>query len=750
MKKLSVLILARDEEASLPGLLSDLAPLQAEVLVMDTGSVDRTREIAREAGAKLIDEAWKDDFSVLRNRLAEQATGEWLFYIDADERLPAEEAEKIHALLTRTEEHRAFAVEVLNTCGEGGRPSTSGQIRLVKREAGLTFRGVVYESLLPSVLEKGLTVVRNAFRLVHRGFENAALREAKMGRNRAILERTLAHYPEDPLLRFHYARTLAFFRKREEALLHYRAVIDSVRIRDKQPTVYRLALTALAGEYLEAGRFAEAEGFARQAVGLESGDLTARYVLVRSLFQRGNLQEAYQESRLALKTEPGLSGLEGDLLSVRSGLYGLAVQMLFMLQKNMDAVTLVQEGLNELPMSPDMADVAATAFIRLDRYDDAERIYRQAGIRIPDQTDLFQRKARAVDIIRDRKKEGSGLHPDYLKLIPPGTGSVLVIGSGTGTMGLELKKLGMGRVAALSLPDEEKEGALVRYDQLFDSVSGLLKSGLEFDVALFGEQLNRLHYPDEILPAVRQVLKEKGVALFVVPNIQHYSVLSALGYGLFAYGESGILRRGMRRLFTRREAVRFLEAAGFRPELVQDCVDPLYSQLSGKGVKQLNLGKAVLDLEGLSEEGMREFFSLHFFIRAVKSGSTGEVQSALTSAGKRLLPERVREWTRRGERLIEEKQYGPAAEAFHEALSLDSQSPAALSGLGLVEWYRGAAEDAYYLFKQAAQQAPDDQDILLNMYDAALKTGHQPEAADLLKAALARNPSFSDIRARLA
>ena len=58
-----------------------------EIVVYDTGSNDRTVEIAREAGATVVEGQWEDSFAVARNAALRHATGEWVLSIDADERL---------------------------------------------------------------------------------------------------------------------------------------------------------------------------------------------------------------------------------------------------------------------------------------------------------------------------------------------------------------------------------------------------------------------------------------------------------------------------------------------------------------------------------------------------------------------------------------------------------------------------------------------------------------------------------------
>jgi glycosyltransferase involved in cell wall biosynthesis len=88
--KISVALITLNEEANLPRTLESVRPLvrdgRGEIIVVDSGSTDRTLEIAREHGAKIFIEPWKG-FAAQKNSAMEKATGEWVLQLDADEAL---------------------------------------------------------------------------------------------------------------------------------------------------------------------------------------------------------------------------------------------------------------------------------------------------------------------------------------------------------------------------------------------------------------------------------------------------------------------------------------------------------------------------------------------------------------------------------------------------------------------------------------------------------------------------------------
>src|SRR5205807_9238370 len=86
-------------------------------IIVDTGSKDRTIEIARSFGAKVIEREWTGSFADARNVSFEAATGDWIMYLDADEVLVAEDAQRLRALTGHTWREAFYLVET-NYTGE--------------------------------------------------------------------------------------------------------------------------------------------------------------------------------------------------------------------------------------------------------------------------------------------------------------------------------------------------------------------------------------------------------------------------------------------------------------------------------------------------------------------------------------------------------------------------------------------------------------------------------------------------------
>lgn len=110
--KLSVAIITLNEEENLPRTLASVQ-FADEIVVIDSGSTDRTLEIAREYGAKVISEPWKG-FAQQKNSAIEKCSGEWILSLDADEELTIELQQEISMLLRGTPDADAYLLRRRN------------------------------------------------------------------------------------------------------------------------------------------------------------------------------------------------------------------------------------------------------------------------------------------------------------------------------------------------------------------------------------------------------------------------------------------------------------------------------------------------------------------------------------------------------------------------------------------------------------------------------------------------------------
>jgi len=140
---LSVALITQNEEANLPRTLQSVMPLvrdgRGEIIVVDSGSTDRTLEIARSFGAKIFSEPWKG-FAAQKNSAMDKATGDWILQLDADESLEPELAAEINDALESNPNVQGFWIPrknfFLGRWIRHGGFYPDPKLRLIRRGAG--------------------------------------------------------------------------------------------------------------------------------------------------------------------------------------------------------------------------------------------------------------------------------------------------------------------------------------------------------------------------------------------------------------------------------------------------------------------------------------------------------------------------------------------------------------------------------------------------------------------------------------
>jgi glycosyltransferase involved in cell wall biosynthesis len=199
--RVSLCLIVRNEEATLGACLASAAGLVDEVIVVDTGSTDRTRDVAARMGARVVEFAWCDDFAAAPNESIRQATGDWIFWLDADERLDADNRRKVAELFAGLgREQAAYLMQQLSATEDPhGSHLAVDQVRLFRRDPALRWRYRVHEQILLAIRAAGHEVRRTDIVIAHAGYEDAAASARKLRRNQALLEREVADLPDDPI-----------------------------------------------------------------------------------------------------------------------------------------------------------------------------------------------------------------------------------------------------------------------------------------------------------------------------------------------------------------------------------------------------------------------------------------------------------------------------------------------------------------------------------------------------------------------
>lgn len=211
--RLSQCMIVKNEEKNIEKALSWAKDIAFEQIVVDTGSTDRTVEIAERLGAKVFHFEWIDDFSAAKNYAIEQAKGNWIAFLDADEYLSAEDARKLMKLLEQINgdarlfrEYAALRCPLVNLDSDGKPFLTIEQIRVFRNKPDIRYANKIHEGL---TLTKGISDTPE-LSIIHTGYTKSALEDTgKAERNITMLENELAKNPDDAMLKCFLAESLA-------------------------------------------------------------------------------------------------------------------------------------------------------------------------------------------------------------------------------------------------------------------------------------------------------------------------------------------------------------------------------------------------------------------------------------------------------------------------------------------------------------------------------------------------------------
>ncbi|CAA7600323.1 Glycosyltransferase 2-like [Acididesulfobacillus acetoxydans] len=211
-KRISLCMVVKDEAKYLGRCLRSVQGSVHEVIVVDTGSTDATREIAEAFGARVKSFAWNDDFSAARNASLEEATGDWILFLDADEELSPAGNQVLQRLTAGAEPegYEGCFVKIVNHLGSEGQSETCPDLvfRLFRRRPDYRFRGAIHEQIADVILERNPRAkfkVAEGIEIAHYGYLDERVKEKdKKKRNLVLIERELRRAGDDRLLRYHY------------------------------------------------------------------------------------------------------------------------------------------------------------------------------------------------------------------------------------------------------------------------------------------------------------------------------------------------------------------------------------------------------------------------------------------------------------------------------------------------------------------------------------------------------------------
>ena len=290
---ISLCMIARNEERFLHDALASVQGVVDEICIADSGSTDATIAIAESFGAKILHIEWRDDFAWARNQALAMASSPWIFVLDADERLTPASREELRALRSLRPDGRGRWIRCRNLSDPVRQivASTNALVRVFPNEPDVRYRGKLHEYVARGDAPYSLPAGKSGIEIHHLGYmPDVIAAKGKGDRNLRVSAGAVEADPDNPDMVYNYAMSALLAGDRDLGRAQLERVITLIR---EGPRGFRpMALTMLAGIYLEDGRPGDALELADECVKIVASLPDGHFVRGRALTTLGRHHEA--------------------------------------------------------------------------------------------------------------------------------------------------------------------------------------------------------------------------------------------------------------------------------------------------------------------------------------------------------------------------------------------------------------------------------------------------------------------------
>jgi tetratricopeptide (TPR) repeat protein len=254
-------MIARDNERTIRAALESIRPWVGELIVVDTGSTDRTPQICAELGARVYRHQWPDSFAAARNLSLQYARGEWVFWMDTDDTMPPDCGQRFSRLVLGPHDDNVLGYVMQVHCpgaGPDGQHDVTvvDHLKLFRNRPDLRFEFRIHEQVIPSIRRAGGLVQRTDIYVVHSGADHTpAGRRKKLDRDLRLLRLDLAERPDHPFVLFNLGMTHADAGEHGQAVEY---LLRAIEVAQPDESQVRKAYALLVASYSQLERHDDA------------------------------------------------------------------------------------------------------------------------------------------------------------------------------------------------------------------------------------------------------------------------------------------------------------------------------------------------------------------------------------------------------------------------------------------------------------------------------------------------------------
>jgi FkbM family methyltransferase len=293
---ISLCMIVKNEENVLKRCLQSVEGILDEILILDTGSTDRTIEIASQYTDKIYQSLWTNDFSDARNYIASKASGEWIIALDADEYVDRENLkETISYLKSVPSDLYVFKTNIINFAGEHGDQLIQHQHnRIYKNIPSIKFHRKIHEQLM--IKGNAINGAESPLNIYHSGYmKHVVIKKNKRSRNRELIEKELEMSENTAFDYFNLGNELNSIGDYQEALKCYQKAFNFKK--DINYTWVPINVVQLIHCLIYLQRYNDALSVIEDAKNIWTGAIDFHYLQGHIYF----LQHRYGDAKLILK-----------------------------------------------------------------------------------------------------------------------------------------------------------------------------------------------------------------------------------------------------------------------------------------------------------------------------------------------------------------------------------------------------------------------------------------------------------------
>jgi glycosyltransferase involved in cell wall biosynthesis len=282
---ISLCMIVKNEEACLGRCLKSVCDHVDEIIIVDTGSTDRTVEIAKSYGARIYHHPWENDFSKHRNQSISYATGDWIFILDADEELFPEDGSALRDVAGKGKADY-YHCRFYDVNRDGSVRGVFYHIRLFRNGMGMGYEQKVHNQLRFRGKE-----AFSAIRIRHYGYDlTPEQMEAKHIRTTTLLKEMLVNDPEDVYCIFQLSSSYSMHREHDRAVEYGEMALEIMRRKKLRNPFFTNAFFIVAHGYHALGKLENAERVSLEALDYFPMHLDMCHILASVYFEKRDLQ----------------------------------------------------------------------------------------------------------------------------------------------------------------------------------------------------------------------------------------------------------------------------------------------------------------------------------------------------------------------------------------------------------------------------------------------------------------------------